>query len=534
MLNFSYLQRSKKWRAVARDIDVKRPEDFSIGLFIDSGFVPEILPLFAPKLIGKEYDEDTDDARAQSGIIVSKDRDVDVLLLHSEEDRTLYTIWRGTTTRGDEIANVNFRFRDWPYHQEGQRLRVSSGYADDHERVINLVHRILKKLWSTGKYSRIVVGGHSLGGALAHLNAHALSHLMADELSQSGLHEEERLVCYSFGTPRFCDGRFRDDSTVRIPNSYRVVGDLDIFPLIPLPWREFAGILVLIDERDITFNASIGEHWRNAFDNFKFDDILGDHGILTYNSMLLSYLHKYQMSTAENEAVERAYTALVSSSESQYVVQALEPNAPRKTADQLAKKLVFRKVETPSLRPAGLILRDHFGGLVTSEIVDGMILYGMKCVETYVDVPGEVDPPGRELTIFTFRAIIWDLIANPDESYRAEAVKALRVREVFEMLDDDEDGLITPEQFNRFRYLLDGTQSNEAASAQDAKLSYENTLRELYKLSNFPRPTVEYFPEKMSYAEFFYWVTLSKIDTNSLPRQIEKLKAEQIARKFTL
>ena len=89
-------------------------------------------------------------------------------------------------------------------------------YQDGAASAINGVH-------AAGPTPRIVVAGHSLGGALATL--------AAADLTIQGL---SNVQLYSFAAPRVGNRTFADQFTAKVPVAFRVANSEDIVPTVPL------------------------------------------------------------------------------------------------------------------------------------------------------------------------------------------------------------------------------------------------------------------------------------------------------------
>jgi hypothetical protein len=74
----------------------------------------------------------------------------------------------------------------------------------------------------------VIIGGHSLGGALAHLTAFYLSL------------NKKRCSCYTFGTPRIGNKEFCDVYDSIVPCSYRIVNTEDTLAWLPLVFQPLA------------------------------------------------------------------------------------------------------------------------------------------------------------------------------------------------------------------------------------------------------------------------------------------------------
>lgn len=75
------------------------------------------------------------------------------------------------------------------------------------------------------KDAKIVVTGHSLGGALATLSALELTVTLNIAF--------DRLILHNFGAPRVGNAKFANYLKTKIITSYRVVRDKDYAPHLP-------------------------------------------------------------------------------------------------------------------------------------------------------------------------------------------------------------------------------------------------------------------------------------------------------------
>mmetsp|Transcript_11822 Transcript_11822/g.17134 ORF Transcript_11822/g.17134 Transcript_11822/m.17134 type:complete len:230 (-) Transcript_11822:1263-1952(-) len=211
-------------------------------LLLENKF-PSLFQGISPDFIGSEYDRElsTGRGRIDSGLIKEYETDTDLIVMHDVAAETIYIVWQGTQSRVDMKNNLAYLPRYWPYrHQNGKRLHASRGFVRSHESVSLDLIALLKEMWSTGKYKKIFCTGHSLGGILAHLNAHALSYAMEEELEATGLPPEERLVCYTIGSPKGMTWNLRNDYFKRVPHTYRIRNDEDVVPRLPRTRRILA------------------------------------------------------------------------------------------------------------------------------------------------------------------------------------------------------------------------------------------------------------------------------------------------------
>ena len=138
-----------------------------------------------------------------------------------ETETRLLLIFRGTSARDDWRVNLRVRPRHIWFSVPG---RIHSGFW----RALKLVWTpVVKPLVGSARESgkKIVIAGHSLGGALASLAA-----------ARIAKHGDRDLVAsvYTFGQPRVGDARFVDYMNTVYGDSFaRFVNRNDIVPMIP-------------------------------------------------------------------------------------------------------------------------------------------------------------------------------------------------------------------------------------------------------------------------------------------------------------
>ncbi len=112
--------------------------------------------------------------------------------------------------------------------------------------------------------SRVVVTGHSLGGALATLCAVDLQYNFADKVT---------IEAYTYGAPSVGNDGFRTSYNRRVPNSYRVVHGMDLVPALPRWWQGY---------RAVDKECRIGQQFSLNFITQRFKD----HAIDRYIAVL--------------------------------------------------------------------------------------------------------------------------------------------------------------------------------------------------------------------------------------------------------
>ncbi|CAL5228579.1 g11737 [Coccomyxa viridis] len=163
---------------------------------------------------------------------------LDTKLLIAWNDHMMVLAFRGTASVSNALADLQAwrvthpprRGRCW------RRPLVHSGFLKSwtrnafNTRVIERVLQIIREAPS-GKTPdnpfRVIVTGHSLGGALAQLAAHEISTAAAAE----GLYI--RVVCYTFGAPRVGNHAFAREYTKLVPHTWNMINHQDAVARAP-------------------------------------------------------------------------------------------------------------------------------------------------------------------------------------------------------------------------------------------------------------------------------------------------------------
>ena len=147
------------------------------------------------------------------------------------ESGLIYIIFRGSAQDADWDTNFALnRTQGYPYSDNPQtKVQIHEGFSKAYLSVREVLHQTCSEL---EEGTRLIVTGHSLGGALATLCALDLQFNFFST-------EPERISLYSFGSPRVGNSEFRQSFNRRVPNSYRVVNGMDIVPAVPRPWQGY-------------------------------------------------------------------------------------------------------------------------------------------------------------------------------------------------------------------------------------------------------------------------------------------------------
>jgi Lipase (class 3) len=143
---------------------------------------------------------------------------------------TLYVVWRGTTDIADWAKNISFEMI--PLKLNGRAFgEVHVGFLAAYLQHPNFLSRFAAAVQSFGDIKpKLVVAGHSLGGAAAQICAFDLS-LQAFE-SQSGDAWHFTPTVFTFGSPRIANMHLRDEFGKRVVH-YRFMNNHDVVPSVP-------------------------------------------------------------------------------------------------------------------------------------------------------------------------------------------------------------------------------------------------------------------------------------------------------------
>jgi hypothetical protein len=155
----------------------------------------------------------------------------------------LLIAFRGSLGAKDWVTNLNGYSVKWSnYSQQNNEnaIEVHQGFADSFKMFENEINNTFS-IDEMSKYDKIILTGHSLGGALATI--------MYAYLTDQGL--KNKLIAYTFGSPAVGNKQFSQKYDLQ-GNFYRVRNDRDIIPFASY----FAFLLEdnILNELDNTLN----------------------------------------------------------------------------------------------------------------------------------------------------------------------------------------------------------------------------------------------------------------------------------------
>jgi predicted lipase len=130
----------------------------------------------------------------------------------------IVVIFRGSANFQNWLTNLNTVRTSYP---ACGGCSVHSGFYSGYNSVSSTVKNDVNNLKSKYRDAKLIIAGHSLGGALAILAAADLVNLHAIDAT------------YTFGQPRIGNDAFAAWYPTRVRNTFRVIHYADIVPHVP-------------------------------------------------------------------------------------------------------------------------------------------------------------------------------------------------------------------------------------------------------------------------------------------------------------
>jgi len=174
------------------------------------------------------------------------------------QEDTLYIIFQGSHGRADWLDNFKFWHRDLrktkPYGNIDTDIEIHTGFLEQYQLVRSLIHSVIKE---NPNISKIVVAGHSLGGALSSLCSVDINYNF----------QEKDITCITLGSPRAGNRAFVTSYNKRVPKTYRIVNGDDIVCKVPLIIMGFihTSMKLLVGKKKWYKLFSIDAHYPNLY-----------------------------------------------------------------------------------------------------------------------------------------------------------------------------------------------------------------------------------------------------------------------------
>jgi triacylglycerol lipase len=179
-----------------------------------------------------------------------------------QSDKDIIIAFRGTDSKEDTLADLNASQCTFPW--AANKCATHRGFTDIYN---TLRQQVIAVLANCSPDKRLIITGHSLGGALATLCALDIA---------SNTHFGSPTV-YTFGAPRVGDPIFAANYNRLMTNNYRVVINSDLVPLLPPP------IYKTVKTRKIYLYLHVNGAYRLHFHGHSFSQ---NHALFNYFRML--------------------------------------------------------------------------------------------------------------------------------------------------------------------------------------------------------------------------------------------------------
>lgn len=269
-----------------------------------------------------EYDTDMGHLNMHDGILYQRATSTEAMILTIDEaqadvpgalgEPAVFLVLRGTeVVLKDVLTDLSALKADDTTLGVG---RVHSGFASAYDSIRDVVQRTMTKLFQPGAvYKRLIIAGHSLGGALTTLASGHLHTVLSAALGEKA----PPILAYTFGEPRVGNAAFAEAHTRAVPQHWRFVNERDLVPQVPPTWLGYAhsGHLAFISEAGIYAGPKIGQcklpRVRKDL-SARLHDSLTDHLTYTaYVKQLRFHTALYAIPDADNALIKQAWATYV-------------------------------------------------------------------------------------------------------------------------------------------------------------------------------------------------------------------------------
>jgi len=507
----------------------------TVGKFGGAEKMTNVLPY---RMFDSSLDFDFDDGfgtgTVRSGVIVALATDTELAIVENPAAGDLVVVWRGTESSHDWQTDLNQWPVHWPYGGAGADLRCPSGFVACHESVAEPLFKTLRAILEKKTYKRIVVCGHSLGGALAHMNTHALTYKLKDCIDKLDNHPADRLCCYTYGSP--CPGTkpFAMDFSKTVQHCYRFVNDEDLVPRLSsfafytkmVGGLHHVGVEILMDEDYFVLNPAADKRALMTDPSYYNSEMITDHTIDRYHELICFHRLRFFLATSDPgkfDQIIQAWVTYVSGRKQK--TPKLELIFPVTVVDDdilaNAKKIQIAPRYSYVPNDYGLIeeLAAVTGSPVDKETMKLVLLYARKCIISHIfDPNGEVDD--ENVTFVKFVLSVWEMLLQPDAEKRAAALRVARLRFIFDQLDLDKSGFITKNEFKMiFKEKMDASSGSVLAPGLD---KVDRAYMKMYDISGVKRDFAKNPIQGVSFWEFELWAATTGQTVEGLKTIIRK------------
>jgi triacylglycerol lipase len=186
-----------------------------------------------------------------------------------ESDDTIILAFRGTTSTADTVSDLIASQIPYPWFSNGGNTHrgFTEIYATAREQIIDALAK-------SDSHKKLIITGHSLGGALATLCALDLAYNTKFAAP----------IVYTYGSPRVGDPTFAAAYNQKIAFNHRIMIDSDLITLIPPPFYK-------IPSQSKVYHY---HHVKGGFIlHFLTDSFSKNHALFNYFTVLAKYESDY-------------------------------------------------------------------------------------------------------------------------------------------------------------------------------------------------------------------------------------------------
>jgi predicted lipase len=154
--------------------------------------------------------------------------DTQAAVLNQLTSDRLYIVFRGSDKSIDWINNFSCRQQIYPYGDGNSEVKFHRGFMMAYFAVRDRLLKAMEKF----EGQRVIVTGHSLGGALATIAALDIQYNLGRE-------NQLAFIVNTFGAPRVGNNALTESYNRRITNSYRFIYGWDMVTRVPRDWQGF-------------------------------------------------------------------------------------------------------------------------------------------------------------------------------------------------------------------------------------------------------------------------------------------------------
>jgi len=207
----------------------------------------------------------------------------------ANDDKDIFVVFRGTESLRDALIDVNTLMNRYPESGKSFFLfkpKVHAGFLKAYLSVKQLLlNRVGEMVYSDGK-NRVYVTGHSLGGALALLATLDIIEIL----------KIQDVYMMNFGGPKVGNKWYVRRYNKKVKNSFRVVNDEDVVPILPIGGYKHVKHLVFINNQgEVLIDPKSEEMIVENLDNILSlltGEAIKDHFSRYYASVIKQLLNK--------------------------------------------------------------------------------------------------------------------------------------------------------------------------------------------------------------------------------------------------